>query len=100
MILLISVDQAKAQIEVVDDLRDDQIEEMIAAASEMVLAHMRLSTAPADWLAGSPLTNTYVPWRVQQAVKAVVGILYRDREHPEGIPEILTALLGLNPGLA
>lgn len=54
MILLVSIDVAKAHLRILDNNSDADIEAKLAQASSIVLYELGLETVPAEWLKGSP----------------------------------------------
>ena len=76
---LITLEQAKAQLRVVHDEDDTEIEEMIDAASEAIIGYMK--TAAGVFLStADEVVDGAVPPDVQMACKVEVAHLYKNRE--------------------
>lgn len=76
---LITLEQAKRQVEVVDDERDDQLQEMIDEASESIIGYMKDAAGIFLDTAGQVVSGA-VPADVQTACKLEVAHLFKNRE--------------------
>ena len=71
---LVSLDQAKAQLRIVDTDSDDELTNvMIPGASAVVASYLKW---PSPW----PYDNTTIPAHMVTAVLLVLSSLYEDRE--------------------
>jgi len=77
---LITLDQAKAQLRIVDTDDDTYITGLVAAASAVVVSYLKTPVAAAHDVTADPTTATYPPPHVQQATLLVLASLYEDRE--------------------
>jgi hypothetical protein len=85
MTLLVTLDQAKAHLHIVeDDSQDDDITLRIHAASAVVLDYLGDAAYTFTDTSGEPLEDSSgplpVPYQVQMATLLMVGEFYRNRE--------------------
>jgi phosphate uptake regulator len=86
--LLITLDQAKANLQIDFDVSDDEITEMIHEASELVVAYLKDAAYEFTDTSGEILQDSsgadLTPWRVKRAVKLLVNELYSHRGEDGG----------------
>lgn len=107
---LITTDQALLQIRGGDEVDEDELQEMVDAASAMVLNYLKSASpyVPEVDSSGDPVVDssgdtvytTDVRPEVQQATKMLVGYLWRNRDEnadgafdPGYLPAPVTAIL-------
>jgi hypothetical protein len=97
--MFITLEQAKSQLRVDDDADDDDIQDKVLEASDLVRGYLK-SAADAYLDADGEAIPGKVPCAVKAATKLMLGYLYnqrdndQDREFEQGmLPRPVTALL-------
>jgi hypothetical protein len=77
---LITLDQAKEQLRIVDTNDDTYITGLVSAASAVIVSYLKTPVAAAYDVTTDSTSATYPPMHVQQATLLVLASLYEDRE--------------------
>lgn len=77
--MLITIEQAKAQVRVVHDAEDGEITELIEDASEAIVGYMK-DAADVFLTTGGDVIDEAVPADVRSACKLEVAHLFKNRE--------------------
>jgi len=77
---LITLDQAKSQLRIVDDDDDTYLTGLVSAASAIIVSYLKTPVAASYDVTTDPADATYPPMHVQQATLLVLASLYEDRE--------------------
>ena len=89
MTLLVTVDQAKAHLEMDHDLSDELIEMQIHIASEAVLGYLKDAALTFTDTSGELILdssgNPDIPWRVKGATLMLLGALFGNRGEDGGL---------------
>jgi hypothetical protein len=104
MTMLVTLDQAKAHVQLDHDDADDDIELKVHAASGAVLAYLKISADiyvdADDELIEDSTGALVIPAQVQQAVLYLTGMMFKDRDGKDTalwqqgyLPAPITALL-------
>jgi hypothetical protein len=104
MTMLVTLDQAKAHVQVDHDEADADLELKVHAASGAVLAYLKVSADVYTDTAGDLIEDSSgvlaVPAQVQMAVLYLTGMMFKDRDGKDAalwqqgyLPAPITALL-------
>jgi len=83
---LITFSQAKLHLNELGNDRDDDIEEKLSEASDIVMDYLKLSDVPDEWLASTSPLEYRIPAKVQAATKLVLGEIFENRESTTSDP--------------
>ena len=104
MTMLVTLDQAKAHVQLDHDESDSDLELKVHAASGAVLAYLKVSADAYTDTAGELIENSNgtleIPAQVQLAVLYLTGLMFKDRDGKDTaiwqqgfLPAPITALL-------
>jgi|SRR4030095_15256798 len=101
MILLVSLDDAKTHLRIMNNDSDSDIEQKLASASAIVMHHAKLDSVPAEWLINSP-PEISAPGYIQAATLLALSELYENRESSTSNPlsDSVKSLIPRDPTLA
>lgn len=100
---LVTLDQAKAQLRIVDTDDDSFIASLVTAASAIVVSYLQTAAAAAYDITTASGTVTYPPPHIQTATLLVLASLYEDREganDPIGVAVASLLVRDRDPALA
>jgi hypothetical protein len=87
MAMLITLDQAKLHLNILDDDHDEKLEELIPDVSGIILDYLKVPSTNWQTTSGDP---DDVPGPVRAAVKVGLSALFENPEqHPDG-PQVLS----------
>jgi hypothetical protein len=99
-VALVSLERAKAHLNVIDDAQDEEIEAKILEASDAVLGYLD-DAADAFLDTSGNVIEVELPARVTAATLAMLGVLFKDRDNSDTaswqnhgyLPPMVVALL-------